>query len=148
MASYSIPEEDEKRNGRWGPIFSQPHYYGDIVRKLFVAGDAIMILTYPFFSEKIFFSTTLSILVIVSIGAIAGFLSPRQKWASFLTFIISIGALSVFEYHAAMSISGENKNLFNLFFWTNQALAVIFFISLYYSAKTIRGFYTNKTKLP
>jgi len=107
-----------------------------------------MILTYPFFSEKIFFSTTLSILVIVSIGAIAGFLSPRQKWASFLTFIISIGALSVFEYHAAMSISGENKNLFNLFFWTNQILAVIFFISLYYSAKTIRGFYTNKTKLP
>ncbi|OGF69085.1 hypothetical protein A3H65_00625 [Candidatus Giovannonibacteria bacterium RIFCSPLOWO2_02_FULL_45_14] len=143
MASYSI--EDEGKDGRWGPLFSRPHYYGDVVRKLFVAGDAVMILTYPFFTEKIFFSTTISILVIVFIGAIAGFLSPRQKWASSITFIISICALSVFEYHAATALTGENKNLFSLFFWTNQVLAVIFFMSLYYSAKTIRGFYSNKT---
>ncbi|OGF51742.1 hypothetical protein A3H04_02135 [Candidatus Giovannonibacteria bacterium RIFCSPLOWO2_12_FULL_43_11c] len=143
MVSHSI--EDEGKDDRWGPIFTRSHYYGDIVRKLFVSGDAIMILTYPFFMDRIFFSTSISIFVIVSVGVIAGFLNPRQKWANILTFIISVVALSVFEYHAVTALSGENKNSFDLFFWINQILAIIFFFALYYSAKTIRGFYTNKT---
>lgn len=142
MVSYSI--EDEGKDGRWGPIFSRSHYYGDIVRKLLVAGDAIMILTYPFFMDRIFFSTSISIVAIVSVGVIAGFLNPRQKWASILTFVISAAALTVFEYHAVTVLSGENKNGFDLFFWINQILAIIFLFALYYSAKTIRGFYTGK----
>lgn len=145
MVSYSIPEEDDAKGGRWGPIFTRPHYYGDIVRKLFVAGDTIMILTYPFFRDRIIFSISISIFVIITVGVIAGFLNPRQKWSSILTFIISVGALSIFEYHAATSVTGEDRSWFDLFFWTNQILAVIFLFALYYSAKTIRGFYTNKS---
>jgi hypothetical protein len=102
------------------------HYYGVYVRRLFLVAGLIQLLSLPyldsFISIPLFFST-LAILVIV------------------LNLFTSIVGLVVFEYFAVTAYSNENTTM--LFFLINQMLALIFFFSLYYSSKTIRGMYLH-----
>ena len=115
------------------------HYYGDTVRRLLIAGGTIMIVTLPFFGELIPVPLVVSILAIVVVGVVSGLINPRQKWTSTLYFSISI--------IAANTYASDGEYFRSLFFWTNQTLAIIFFIATYYGVKTLRGFYINKNNL-
>jgi hypothetical protein len=117
------------------------HYYGVYVRRLFLVAGLIQLLSLPyldsFISIPLFFST-LAILVIVFF---AGLTNPKQRWVANLNLFTSIVGLVVFEYFAVTAYSNENTTM--LFFLINQMLALIFFFSLYYSSKTIRGMYLH-----
>ncbi|OGF82312.1 hypothetical protein A3B18_03160 [Candidatus Giovannonibacteria bacterium RIFCSPLOWO2_01_FULL_46_13] len=123
------------------------HYYGDTVRRLLIAGGTIMIVTLPFFGELIPVPLVVSILAIVVVGVVSGLINPRQKWTSTLDFAISIIGFICFEYLAANTYASDGEYFRSLFFWTNQTLAIIFFIATYYGVKTLRGFYINKNNL-
>lgn len=114
---------------------SMEHYYGKMVRRLFVAGAIIMAVTLPFFSDKIYEPLFLSILVIIAISIVAGFNSPRFYWSVLLDVLISLFASAAFEYYAvnAYKTFGPID-----FFWTNQLLTIIFLVTLYFSIKTLR----------
>lgn len=128
IMAYFQPPKTEK---------ARMHYYGDIVRKFFIAGGVIMIITFPFVVERLSVSVYASIFATVFIGLFAGITNPAQKWSNVLNTIISVIAVVVFEYYAVDIYSRLGAG--NLLFWSNQLLAIIFFSAFYFSTKTIRG---------
>lgn len=115
------------------------HYYGDLVRFLFMLAAIIMLVTLPFLIGKLPVPLYASILAILAIGVLAGITNPLQKWISILNGAISFAALFVFEYYAVNSLTTSGAG--NLYFITNQLLALVFLFALYYSIKTIRAMY-------
>jgi len=111
------------------------HYYGDIVRRLFIVGGMVMVVTYPFFKDRIIAPAIFSVLAIVIVGLAAGLTNPRQQWVMVLDVCISVLGLVFFEYYAIT----QTATFEELFFWMNQLLAAIFFAAFYYSVKTLRG---------
>src|SRR3989344_2146630 len=99
------------------------HYYGDVVRKLFVLAALIMIVTLPFLEDLLPVPLFVSVIVILGIGIAAGLMNPRQMGIAVFELVVSVVALMVFEYYAVQAFV---TNIGELAFWTNQALAVIF----------------------
>lgn len=121
------------------------HYYGDVIRRLFLVAGIIILITLPFFSALIPFPVVISAIGVLIIGFVAGMTSPRQSWVIILNLIVSIAGLILFEYYAvgAYYIQPHTQET-NLFFWTNEILALLFFFTLYYSGKTLRGHILNR----
>ncbi|MDD4988981.1 MAG: hypothetical protein PHV42_00955 [Candidatus Pacebacteria bacterium] len=121
----------------------RPHYYGGIVRQALFAIGIIMIIGMPVFVDKINFSGFFLLLVILAVNLFAGLTNPRQLQVILGDFIISLIGLVFFEliaffYYAAFHTA-------DLYFWFNQLLVVLFFVSLYFSVKTFRGMTTDHT---
>jgi heme O synthase-like polyprenyltransferase len=120
------------------------HYYGDTVRRLFLMGGVLMILTLPLFTQLIPVGSTVAVLVIIVLRFLSGFVSPLHQVVAMINAAIAAAAVFFFEYYAVTGYllpdATEHKQIF---FYTNQILAIIFFFALYYSAKTIRGMRSN-----
>ena len=112
------------------------HYYGDLVRLIFLISAALMLLTLPIFYNRTPVSLTVSILTILSMGVLAGITNPVQKTTAIINTGISATALVAFEYYAVNTYAKES---FSGYFFINQILALLFLISLYYSTKTLRS---------
>lgn len=121
------------------------HYYGDIIRVLFVISGLIMVASYPFFSIFIKVPILISIIASISLAVFGGLMNPKQKWIMILNTIISIIGFIIFEYMAVYTYLNlvPTKNIHIIFFWTNQILALFFFFASYLSTKTVRGAYIN-----
>jgi hypothetical protein len=117
------------------------HYYGDIIRALFVAAGALMIVSLPFFKNQIPVDPAASIFFILILGVLAGFSSPRQKWVPVVNTMFSLFSVLVFEYYAMASYKNLEQLFTDPFFLVNQVLACIFFVTLYLSVKTMRAAY-------
>lgn len=116
-----------------------PHYHGDKVRILFVIAGLLMLFALPFYQHIIPIPIIFSILAILIIGFMAGITNPRLMSIALTDMIISLSGFFIFEY---MSISFFDEN--KLFALVNQILAGIFFIAIYFSTKTLRGFLLNR----
>lgn len=117
------------------------HYYGDIVRALFLAGAILMAISLPFLNSVLPVPAYASIFIIIAIGLIAGLTNPVQKWVIASNVLISFVAFVSFEYYAIYYFSKLN---FSLVFIINQILALIFFVAMYYSIKSLRGSFMDK----
>lgn len=118
------------------------HYYGDMVRSLFMLAAVVMIVTLPFVNEQLPVSLPVSILAILFLGISAAITNPLQLWSIITNATISIVAFSIFEYYSVSAYF--QYSIFSLLFWTNQVLAIIFIFSTYYSIKTLRGHILKK----
>lgn len=116
------------------------HYHGKIIRELFIAAAIIMIIALPVFKSHINFPISVSVLAILLLALFAGFTNPLQKSTAIFDLLASVMGFFVFELYALI----KNGGFMNPFFLTNQLLAVIFFIALYFAAKTFRGFWGAK----
>ncbi|KKW09496.1 MAG: hypothetical protein UY44_C0001G0061 [Candidatus Kaiserbacteria bacterium GW2011_GWA2_49_19] len=117
------------------------HYYGELVRKFFLFGGVVMLVSLPFFSESIPASPTFSLLSVVAISLAAGLINPLMRSAVLFNILVSVAALVIFEYqtmrlYTEVSLGGEWT-----FFVINQVLALNFFFATYYGAKSARGFF-------
>ncbi len=120
------------------------HYYGDIVRKLFLAAGLIMIATIPFFTELTGVPFTISIIAVTLMAFLAGLQSPNKFWVTRINTVASAIGFGLFQYKAIIYyLASTPETISWLFFVVNQLLAVLFFISLYYSAKTIRDLHIS-----
>ncbi len=111
------------------------HYYGDIVRALFLIGGIVMMLALPFFKNLIPAPYFVSIFALVVIATTAGLTAPSRRWTMRLNLFVSFLGFAVFEYFAVTQYGEVDPALF----LTNQLLAFVFFFSFYYSVKTSRG---------
>jgi len=115
------------------------HYYGDLVRKHFVFAAVFMLFTLPFFKDYTPVSLSVSLIIILVLDIIAGLTNPRQKWGAMLdTIVASVGLLGFGNFAVKAYIE---YGVFNFYFWENQVLAIVFLFALYFSIKTLRGFY-------
>ncbi len=95
-----------------------------------------MIVSLPFFTNEIGQPLIISLLAILLVGMAAGLTSPRHAWTATLNVFVSVGGVLTFEDYAVDWYSRYGS--VGSFFWTNQLLAVIFLLALYFSLKTFR----------
>ena len=114
-----------------------PHYYGDVVRRLFLVAAIIMLVTLPFFNDRLPISSNLSLLIIVVLAIFAGATNPVKIMLAVIDVMVSIIGAAAFEYYAVQFYITFSPGDF--LFWINQGLAVIFIFALYFSTKTLRG---------
>lgn len=111
------------------------HYYGDTVRKLFLAIGVVMLVALPFFSSSLPGPALIAFLGVLVVAVVAGLTNPKQIWVMGLNVGVSLAGLAVFEYYAILQAKTDPVWLFVI----NQAIALLFFFALYYSVKTLRG---------
>lgn len=122
-----------------------PHYYGDLVRAMFIVAAVAMLITFPFFTELIAIPTLISPATIIALAIVAGLMNPRQKWVLVFNAVVSVIAFLILEYHAYFAFTQLDRlvTVNVAFFWVSQVLAVLFFFATYLSVKTVRGRYVK-----
>ena len=119
-----------------------PHYYGDTVRKLFLAGAVIALVFRPIYPDLVPLNSFLFIMAMIAIALVAGITNPEKYWTMISDLVIAGIAFIIFEY-SAISQYIAVSNL-NFSFIVKQSLGLIFFFALYYSSKTVRAMYLKK----
>lgn len=121
----------------------EEHYYGMHIRKLFIFASLLMLVSLPFFSELVPFGLGWSLGFIVLVVFGAGILNPLVRWVVAFNLVIAFCSTIIFEYQSIISyrniVSGLDRN----FFIVNQILALVFLVSTYYGAKSLRGFFVK-----
>lgn len=114
-----------------------PHYHGDKVRIFLFMASVVMILGLPFFKDQVLVTANYILLWAVVMIIFAGLTNPKQAWISFVNTVIALLGFIVFEYAAVTNFA----TTVDMFFLITQGLALVFLFALYYSVKTVRGFY-------
>ncbi|MCX6753101.1 MAG: hypothetical protein NTW62_02035 [Candidatus Nomurabacteria bacterium] len=135
-----------EQNNNENKINYQGHYYGKIIRTIFITGGLVMLITFPFFSNLVNLPLPVSIFTIILFVIIGGLINPLSKWIFIIGSIIPVLALTMFEYYAFNTYQHlSNANSMSVaFFWINQALALMFFFATYLSVKTLRAMMQGK----
>ncbi|MEK7519321.1 MAG: hypothetical protein AAB565_00825 [Patescibacteria group bacterium] len=116
------------------------HYYGDTVRRLFLAAGIIIAFSIPFFSHPIPTSSLISLALVLALVVLAGYTSPRKKEVVAIDALTSALAILVFGTHASLVWSLNYKDWYStIFFLILITLVIIFIFALYYSVKSFRG---------
>lgn len=69
----------------------------------------------------------------------AGLQSPNKPWVTRINTVVATVGSALFQYKAiSYYIASTPFTISWLFFTVNQVLAILFFIALYYSSKTMR----------
>jgi len=134
----SVADRQEERFEKAHNRFHTPHYYGDHVRKIFFGAGLLMLFALPFFSKVSLMGVIVSILGILTVNLLAGLTSPRQRAMILFDVLVSLLGMLIFELFAIFRFNAYG-NVFDIYFWFNEVLAVLFFISLYLGMKTLRG---------
>lgn len=114
------------------------HYYGDIVRDLFLLAAVIMLVGLPWFIQYLTVPTPISIIGMVVLVLAAGATNPVLRWTAYVNVSLSVIGFVVFESYAVRAFVEFSPS--SKFFAANQLLALVFALAVYYSAKTLRGF--------
>lgn len=117
------------------PMAPMAHYYGDIVRKLFLTAGVLILLALPFAVAYVPWPAPVLLLVVLAVTMVAGLTNPKQVWVMWLNVAVAGVGLLAFEWHAIGRVGTPPSWIFVF----DQALALIFFFALYYSIKTLRG---------
>jgi len=117
-----------------------PHYYGDIVRQLFLGLVVLMMVGAPFFADDLAAEFPFIILGSIVIAGLAALTNPVKNWVMYLNVIAAGVGLFMFETTALAAYSAENPISFAL----RQAIAVIFLFAFYFGAKTARAMLMGK----
>ena len=141
-----ISDVERERGISKRPLYPA-HYYGDNVRRLFITGVIIMLITLPFFGDYIRFSAFYYVLGMIFLGLVAGFTNPLDRWVVILNLVIAVLAMYFFESETIAAFKTCGTNMGKWYFLTNQLLAIIFLSALYYAAKTERGEWYRRRKL-
>ncbi len=96
----------------------------------------VMMLSIPYFSDLIPKPAFFSILAVLLLVLLSGYMSPKHKAVIMLTVIVSAIGFLAFEYYAVNA--AQTSGLKNLFFAVNQFLAIIFLFAAYFGTKSIR----------
>jgi hypothetical protein len=117
------------------------HYYGDRIRGLFMFTGILMVVSLPFFSSLIQVPIMVSILGILALAVLGGFLNPSQKWIIVADTFVAIFGFIAFEYYAVKAyLAVPPVSVLNTYFyWLNQIFALLFFLTVYLCIKTLRG---------
>lgn len=113
-----------------------PHYYGDYVRRLFVAVAVLLLVALPFYPDTfLFFSPVTGLLLVAALLLLAGITSPRKKLVIYADIACAFAGVFFFEYAAIINYEQE---LFAVSF-VRQAVAILFAFAAYFSSKSLRG---------
>jgi hypothetical protein len=114
------------------------HYYGSIVRKLFVSAGILQLIIILVDKDLIQFNLVVGVVSALVIVMLAGFTSPINKWAMIGDLAFAALSFVIFEY-LAIARQLQVNTFVDFIFLIRQALAIIFVVAVYFAAKTFRG---------
>lgn len=113
-----------------------PHYYGDIVRLIFIIGAIFVLLGIPTMTSILNIPAIIPIISVAVLGITAGITNPVQIFSLRLNVVISIIFLMFFAYMGWYSYTSGTTGFAG---FINQVSAVLFLIASYFSVKSLRG---------
>lgn len=114
------------------------HYYGDVVRIIFVVCAIVIGLVIPLGG-----SLAVSIIgmpIVLALVVLAGFTNPHSKTIMILDTVAAALGILVAEVYAIGAYLGQSLYLFVLF----EVLSVLLLVALYFSAKNVRAAMMHK----
>jgi len=139
---FKINKKDMEKNESKKDIKPE-HYYGDVVRKIFMLIASIMVGSYPVYYEFIKLPHIISVLAVITVVILAGLQNPMYYGIAVINTLASIAGFTIFELRS-ISIYLNPEDYTVQFFFVNETLAVLFMLALYFCSKTLRGMYFNK----
>ncbi len=112
------------------------HYYGDIVRIIFIIGAVFMLWGLSRMTELLNIPAWISILAIAILGIAAGITNPVQKRSLQMNATISVFFMMIFAYTAWYA---HTESLGQEIEIANQIAAILFLAASYFSIKSLRG---------
>jgi hypothetical protein len=118
------------------------HYYGDLVRQIFIAMALIMLVATPFYNDRLPISASVSIIAVLILAIIAGLTNPKLRSVIIFDFVVSIASFLGFGWE---TISSYNVSV-DALFYVNLILSILALFALYFSSKTLRGKFTSQAQ--
>lgn len=131
-----MPEPDFSAQEPW--IFRRtpvPHYYGDIVRQLFIAAAAFLLVGAPFYASDLPAELAFDVLGALVLVCLAAFTSPQGRMILLADTVVAGVGMLIFEYWALANYQTTPIVAVIL----RQAIALIFLFAFYFAGKTLRG---------
>lgn len=113
------------------------HYYGNLVRVIFIAGAVLMVIGLPTMTRILDLPVALSIAGIVVLVVAAGFTNPAVQVSLVANAVISIIYTIAFAYVAWHLYT--NRSVHQSFLVVNQIATIAFLVASYFSVKSWRG---------
>ena len=129
------------RRGRpYFPRFEKiPHYYGDVVRMLFVATAIIMLFGAPYYADTLYQELPFIVVGAVILIALGALTSPQSVLAIRLDAVFAGVVAVVFEVWALWGYEAGSS----IEFIIRQTPAILSIFAFYYSLKTLRSMLTG-----
>ena len=137
MANDDTQEDDG--TGIYLPRFNieprVPHYYGDIVRRLFIGAVAAIVISAPFFGGAIPLLLPLEVIGAVALVILAALTNPKNK--TVMIADAGAAAFGIVLYETTALYSYSKGDIWT--FLAHEALVLTFVFALYFSTKTVRA---------
>lgn len=117
------------------------HYYGDIIRAIFVFAGIVILLGFPTVTQVLGVPVVFVVLGIIILGLASGITNPVQKSSLVLNVAVSFAGLISFIFFTTRM---KELSVGGFILLVNQILAVAFLLSAYFSVKSLRGFLLKK----
>ncbi len=112
-----------------------PHYYGDVVRILFLGGTALMLFASPLYGSALRTEFPYEVIGALIAVTLAGLTNPKSRLALFVDAIFAMLAAVIF---AVWGLT-QYDEITSLAFTLRLSIAVVAFFAFYYSVKTVRA---------
>ncbi len=137
---YTKAMLSEKDGGGGVPPHREiPHYYGDNTRVLFVIAAIVLIVAQSTGAE-LPLSTIGAVISAVLLVIAAGITNPVQGWIHWLNAVVAVAGTLLFGI-TAIDYYRAGVSIFDASFLYIEAIALLSLIALYFTTRTIRGFY-------
>ena len=130
---------DDAEGGNISPRLEIPHYHGDNTRILFVM-SAILIIVAKSTGAYLPLSTTVAVIAAIVLVIVAGITNPRQGEIHWINALLAASGTIIFGV-SAINHYRAGVGLLDPSFIYVEILALLSLISLYFTTRTIRGFY-------
>jgi hypothetical protein len=117
-----------------------PHYYGDIVRHLFMGTAALMLIAAPFYADTLRIELPFEIAGALALVALAALANPHRKSVFIGSAVVSGTGVIIYATWALYTYGSSTPAQFIL----RQLIAVLFLIAFYFSIKTVRAFILDR----
>ncbi len=114
------------------------HYYGDVVRAIFVACAVILGLMIPFGGS--IEAGLLGMPIVLALVVLAGFTNPHSKMIMILDTIAAVLGILMGEAYAIAAYLSHALFVFMAF----ELLSLLLLVALYFSAKNVRAVMMHK----
>lgn len=115
---------------------SVSHYYGDVVRQLFITTAALVVLGAPFYADTLSAEIPFEIVGAIVLVALAALANPHSRPLFFANAIAAGVGLLIYETWALTQYDASSWVQFVL----REVIAVMFLVAFYFSVKTLRAF--------
>lgn len=117
-----------------------PHYWGDIIRQLFIVAAALMLVGAPFYADTLRNELPFEIVGALIVVFIASLANPHNK-SVFMAGAVAAGVgFLVYELWALNMYFDSTWLRFIL----REVIAIIFLTAFYYNMKTVRAFVLHR----